>query len=125
MAENRKPILNGNPAVEPRYSGGALRSALAVPIEAGGTVIGVWAVHSLAYGAFSADDCLAMLANGAAIGSFGAAVSYGSRRRVAETPDRIPAPTIMVAPTTIQRVGTCIMLAPTIRPTNKIANPSM
>ena len=71
VAENRKPILNGNPAVEPGYPGGMLRSSMAVPIEAGQLVIGVLAVHSLIPDAFSAEDCLALLSIASAVAKAG------------------------------------------------------
>lgn len=50
VAENGKPILNGNPSVEPGYLSDPtkfsnLRSALAVPLEAGGDIIGVLALY--------------------------------------------------------------------------------
>jgi len=50
VAESRKPIVNGNPSVEPGYlrNPGAfsrLNSALAVPLEDGDSVIGVLALY--------------------------------------------------------------------------------
>ena len=61
VAENHKAILNGNPTVEPGYLNDAtkystLRSALAVPIEAEGTVVAVLALYRAAQDAFSHDD---------------------------------------------------------------------
>ena len=46
MAENRKPIINGNPSVEPGYLNdpskfSTLQSALAVPLEGVAGVVGV------------------------------------------------------------------------------------
>ncbi len=46
VAENRKPIAKGNPAVEPGYAGVRLRSALSVPWEAGGRLYGVLTLDS-------------------------------------------------------------------------------
>ncbi|HXJ90241.1 MAG TPA: HD domain-containing phosphohydrolase [Candidatus Binatia bacterium] len=61
VAQNHKPILNGNPSVEPgylndptRYS--TLRSALAVPIEAEARVIAVLALYRAGQDAFTNDD---------------------------------------------------------------------
>jgi len=61
VAQNHKPILNGNPSVEPgylndptRYS--TLRSALAVPFEAEGRVIAVLALYRAGQDAFTNDD---------------------------------------------------------------------
>ena len=50
VAENRKPIMNGNPSVEPGYLNdpnvfSTLRSALSVPLEIDGTIIGVLTVY--------------------------------------------------------------------------------
>ncbi|MEZ5356939.1 MAG: GAF domain-containing protein [Bryobacteraceae bacterium] len=58
VAENGKPILNGNPAVEPgylrdpdRYS--SLRSALAVPIRSGNAAGGVLVLYQCERDGFS------------------------------------------------------------------------
>jgi GAF domain-containing protein len=59
VAQNSKPILNGNPSVEPGYvsdSGKALRSALAVPLEGASSVVAVLAVYRSEADAFSRDD---------------------------------------------------------------------
>ena len=69
VAENRRPILNGNPSVEPGYTGGALRSALAVPIEMHGSVSGVLVVQSMRADAFSEEDCQMLLEVASALGS--------------------------------------------------------
>ncbi|HVN06713.1 MAG TPA: diguanylate cyclase [Bryobacteraceae bacterium] len=60
VAENRKPIVNGNPAVESgnqthpaRFS--TLRSALAVPLEGASGVIGVMTLYRADSDAFSRD----------------------------------------------------------------------
>ncbi|HYZ83721.1 MAG TPA: HD domain-containing phosphohydrolase [Bryobacteraceae bacterium] len=60
VAENRKPILNGNPSVEPGYLNdprffSTLRSALAVPLEGEDRVVGVLAIYQDAPNAFSKD----------------------------------------------------------------------
>ncbi len=61
VAENRKPMLNGNPSVEAGYLNdpskfSTLCSALAVPLETGNGVIGVLAVYRSERDAFSATD---------------------------------------------------------------------
>jgi putative nucleotidyltransferase with HDIG domain len=60
VAQNDKPILNGNPSVEPgyladptRYS--ALRSALAVPIAGSSSTLGVLALYCVAADGFTRD----------------------------------------------------------------------
>ena len=61
VAQNHKAILNGNPSVEPGYLNdptkySTLRSALAVPIEAGSAVVAVLALYRAIQDAFTADD---------------------------------------------------------------------
>ncbi len=61
VAENRKPIVNGNPSVEPGYlkNPGAfsrLNSALAVPLQDGDSVIGVLALYHSDRDAYSKDQ---------------------------------------------------------------------
>lgn len=61
VAEHRIPIVNGNPSVEPGYSTDSmtrtvLHSALAVPLEGVGGVIGVLAVYRVAPDAFNRDQ---------------------------------------------------------------------
>jgi len=60
VAQNRKPIVNGNPAVEPGYTGEegrftTLRSALALPLEGVNGLVGVLALYSVEQDAFSGD----------------------------------------------------------------------
>ena len=60
VAQNRKAIVNGNPAVEPGYTGEegrftTLRSALALPLEGVNGLVGVLALYSVEQDAFSAD----------------------------------------------------------------------
>ncbi len=60
VAENRKPIVNGNPAVESGYQADlskatTLRSALAVPLEGASGVIGVMTLYRVKSDAFSRD----------------------------------------------------------------------
>lgn len=67
VAENRKPILNGNPAVEPGYADHAskysiLRSALGVPLETAAGVMGVVALYGAERDAFSRDHLRILLA---------------------------------------------------------------
>ncbi|HVN07068.1 MAG TPA: HD domain-containing phosphohydrolase [Bryobacteraceae bacterium] len=67
VAENRKPILNGNPSVEPGYLANpakfsTLRSALAVPLEGLSGTIGVMTLYRAASDAFSRDHLRILLA---------------------------------------------------------------
>ena len=68
VAQNRKPILNGNPSVEPGYlsethAGSCMSSALAVPLLRGDDeVLGVLALYKLEADAFSADHLRILLA---------------------------------------------------------------
>ncbi len=73
VAENRKPILNGNPSVEPGYLNDAskfstLRSAVAVPLEGVNGVVGVLALYHAERDAFSKDHLRILLAISAKIG---------------------------------------------------------
>src|SRR5580658_7419096 len=61
VAQNHKPILNGNPSVEPGYLNNptqysTLRSALAVPLEGGAGVAAVLALYRARQDAFTRDD---------------------------------------------------------------------
>jgi diguanylate cyclase (GGDEF)-like protein/putative nucleotidyltransferase with HDIG domain len=67
VAENRKPILNGNPSVEPGYLNdpkvfSILNSALAVPLETAEGVMGVLALYKSAREAFSKDHLRVLMA---------------------------------------------------------------
>ena len=55
VAETGKPILNGNPTVEPGYTGG-LRSAVALPLVHRLQIVGVLAVYRSPQDAFTADE---------------------------------------------------------------------
>jgi putative nucleotidyltransferase with HDIG domain len=72
VAENRKPVINGNPAVEPGYMNdptrfSALRSALAVPLESQGEVVGVLSLYRTGRDAFSPENLTHLLSLGAAM----------------------------------------------------------
>jgi putative nucleotidyltransferase with HDIG domain len=61
VAQNHKPILNGNPSVEPGYlnhsaASVSLRSALAVPLEGASGVAAVLALYRARQDAFTKDD---------------------------------------------------------------------
>ncbi len=61
VAQNHKPILNGNPSVEPGYLNNAalystLRSALAVPLEANSGVVAVISLYRAHQDAFAKDE---------------------------------------------------------------------
>jgi len=67
VAQNRKPIINGNPSVEPGYLNdptkfSSLRSALAVPLEGVAGVIGVLALYGAERDAFTSDHLRILLA---------------------------------------------------------------
>jgi putative nucleotidyltransferase with HDIG domain len=67
VAENAKSIVNGNPTVEPGYLNDPtrfsnLRSALAVPLESLGAVVGVLSLYRLQRDAFSNEDLTRLLA---------------------------------------------------------------
>jgi len=67
VAQNKKPIVNGNPSVEPGYLNdpdkfSTLRSALALPLEGVGGVIGVLALYRAERDAFTSDHLRILLA---------------------------------------------------------------
>jgi diguanylate cyclase (GGDEF)-like protein/putative nucleotidyltransferase with HDIG domain len=67
VAENRKPIVNGNPEAEAGYVSDpakftSLRSILAVPLEGLNNVVGVLAMYCADRDAFSADHLRVLLA---------------------------------------------------------------
>jgi diguanylate cyclase (GGDEF)-like protein/putative nucleotidyltransferase with HDIG domain len=67
VAQNKKPIVNGNPSVEPGYLNdpdkfSTLRSALAVPLEGVAGVIGVLALYRAEKDAFQSDHLRILLA---------------------------------------------------------------
>ena len=67
VAQNKKPILNGNPSVEPGYLNdpdkfSTLRSALALPLEGVAGVIGVLALYRAEKDAFTSDHLRILLA---------------------------------------------------------------
>jgi len=67
VAHNKKPIINGNPSVEPGYLNdptkfSSLRSALAVPLEGLSGVVGVLALYNAAPDAFTSDHLRILLA---------------------------------------------------------------
>ncbi len=73
VAENLKPIVNGNPSVEPGYLNdptmfSTLRSALAVPLEGKEGVVGVLALYHAEKDAYSRDNLRVMLAIASKVG---------------------------------------------------------
>jgi len=67
VAHNKKPIINGNPSVEPGYLNdptkfSTLRSALAVPLDGVSGTIGVLALYRSERDAFTQDDLRIILA---------------------------------------------------------------
>jgi len=87
VAENRKAILNGNPSVESGYLSdptkfSALRSALAVPLEGTGGVVGVLTLYHSDRDAFTKDHLRILLAINAKIAI---SIENALRYRQAET----------------------------------------
>jgi putative nucleotidyltransferase with HDIG domain len=73
VVQNAKPILNGNPSVEPGYLNdpsrfSTLRSALAVPLEGTSSVVAVLALYRAQQDAFSREDLSVLLALGSKVG---------------------------------------------------------
>jgi putative nucleotidyltransferase with HDIG domain len=73
VAQNHKPILNGNPSVEPGYLNdptkySTLRSALALPLEGSTGVAAVLALYRAHQDAFTKDDLRVLEAFGAQLG---------------------------------------------------------
>jgi diguanylate cyclase (GGDEF)-like protein/putative nucleotidyltransferase with HDIG domain len=73
VAHNRKPIVNGNPSVEPSYlndpsKSSVLHSAVAVPLEGMNGVVGVLSLYHLDRDAFTKDHLRILLAISAKIG---------------------------------------------------------
>jgi diguanylate cyclase (GGDEF)-like protein/putative nucleotidyltransferase with HDIG domain len=67
VAQNQKPIVNGNPSVEPGYLNdpskfSTLRSALAVPLEGVAGIIGVLALYRAEPDSFTSDHLRILLA---------------------------------------------------------------
>jgi putative nucleotidyltransferase with HDIG domain len=73
VAQNCKPILNGNPSVEPGYLNDSsrfstLRSALAVPLEGTGGVVAVVALYRARADAFSRNELEVLHTLGVGVG---------------------------------------------------------
>jgi putative methionine-R-sulfoxide reductase with GAF domain len=73
VAQNDKPILNGNPSVEPGYLNdpskySTLRSALAVPLGGASSVVAVLALYRVRADGFSQDELKVLRALGARLG---------------------------------------------------------
>jgi diguanylate cyclase (GGDEF)-like protein/putative nucleotidyltransferase with HDIG domain len=87
VADTRKPILNGNPTVEPGYLAdpnrfSTLRSALAVPLEGVGGLVGVLALYQAEPDAFTRDHLRILLAIS---GKIALSVENALKYRQAET----------------------------------------
>ena len=73
VAQNNKPIVNGNPSVEPGYLNdptkfSSLRSALAVPLRGDADVVAVLALYRTAQDAFSQPDLRVVLSASSKLG---------------------------------------------------------
>jgi putative nucleotidyltransferase with HDIG domain len=87
VAQNHKPILNGNPSVEPGYlnapaHSSMLRSALAVPLDGGSDVLAVLALYRAGECAFNPEDLQVVEAMAASVG---AAIELAARPRATGT----------------------------------------
>jgi diguanylate cyclase (GGDEF)-like protein len=92
VAENRQPILNGNPSVEPGYLNDSkvfstLRSALAVPLEGASGVIGVVSLYREGRDAFSTEEQVLLEA-------LAPRVAIAIEEAASSDPSRLPADTI-------------------------------
>jgi diguanylate cyclase (GGDEF)-like protein len=73
VAENGKPIVNGNPSVEPSYRNdktltSGLRSAVALPLEGAGGTLGVLTLYHMERDAFTKDHLRLLMAIAPKIG---------------------------------------------------------
>ena len=73
VAENAKPIVNGNPSVEPSYRNektltSALRSAVALPLEGASGILGVLTLYHMERDAFTKDHLRLLMAIAPKIG---------------------------------------------------------
>jgi len=74
VAHNRKPIVNGNPAVEPGYriddekNGKILRSAISVPLEGSDGIVGVLTLYHGEVDAYTPDHLRILMAISSKIG---------------------------------------------------------
>jgi diguanylate cyclase (GGDEF)-like protein/putative nucleotidyltransferase with HDIG domain len=87
VAENQKPIVNGNASVEPHYIGeadsfGALRSALSVPLQGHAGLIGVLSLYSPLRDAFTREH-LRILQS--VTGKLGLSIEHALRYHTAES----------------------------------------
>ena len=90
VAENHKPIVNGNPSVEPGYLNDAtkfstLRSALAVPLEGSSGVVGVLTLYHAQADAFTSDHLRILLAISSKVAL---SIENALKYRMAESSDR-------------------------------------
>jgi diguanylate cyclase (GGDEF)-like protein/putative nucleotidyltransferase with HDIG domain len=94
VAENRKPILNGNPSVEPGYLNDAakfstLRSALAVPIESATGILGVIGLYKAEKDGFSRDHLRTLLAINSKVSTVVAHALQDEKTRTVATADSL------------------------------------
>ncbi|MBL0160021.1 MAG: diguanylate cyclase [Bryobacterales bacterium] len=91
VAEKRKPVLNGNPAVEAGYTRderkfSLLQSGLAIPLQSPTDVVGVLALYHQDQDAFTKDHLRILLAIGSkAALTIENALEYGAAKKNAET----------------------------------------
>jgi putative nucleotidyltransferase with HDIG domain len=85
VAENHKPILNGNPSVEPGYLNDAtkdntLRSALAVPLEGVAGIVAVLVLYRAGQDAFRREDLRVVETIGSELGNAIEAANHSKAR---------------------------------------------
>jgi diguanylate cyclase (GGDEF)-like protein len=72
VAQNRKPIVNGNPTIEPGYLNGPdntpLHSALSVPLEGSHGVVGVLTLYNAVADAYTSDHLRILMAINSRVG---------------------------------------------------------
>ncbi len=86
VAENQKPIVNGNPSVEPHFIGeadsfNALRSALSVPLQGQNGLVGVVSLYAPLRDAFTREDLRKLQS---ATGKLGLSIEHAVRYHTAE-----------------------------------------
>src|SRR5258708_532596 len=86
VAQNRKPVLNGNPSLEPGYVDdltrfSTLRSAISVPLEGLQGVVGVLTLYNSERNSYTADHLRILLAISSKVALIASKTPLLSRRR--------------------------------------------
>ena len=91
VAENHRPIINGNPSVEPGYLNDSkkfstLRSAISIPLHGAASVIGSMTLYHSENDAFSRDHLRVLLAIGSKCGiAIENSLKYKNEQKTAST----------------------------------------